>query len=82
MADLKADVALAFKTCNEQGVRICELEAIIERLSASVSNDEWEYASTFYDGTDHDYDTEAMERDNLDALIAARANAPQPEDGK
>jgi hypothetical protein len=37
-----------------------------------VTDEEWQSARTFYDGTDHDYDVTAMERDFVDALLAAR----------
>ena len=48
------------------------LRAKVAKLEAPVSDEEWRDCSTFYDGTDHDYDTEAMERGSVDALIAAR----------
>jgi|ERR1019366_3416813 phage baseplate assembly protein gpV len=54
------------------------LVAKCERLSAPVSDTEWEAATTFYDGTDHDYDREAMERDSIEEMLAARARKAQP----
>jgi hypothetical protein len=52
----------------------CEaLEAENARLKAPVSDEEWaEYSTLFYDGTDHDYDEEAIKRGNLDTLISRR----------
>lgn len=44
-----------------------------ERLKQPVSDEEWQSATRFYDGTDHDYDTWAIERDALNDLLATRA---------
>ena len=74
--DSRDDAIAAWNTRKPTDALVATLRAQVERLSATVSDEEWKYdANCFYDGTDHDYDVEAMERESVDALIAARKEA-------
>lgn len=59
-----------------------QLKEQVRKLSAPVSDEEWKAATRFYDGTDHDYDEWAMEREELDAVLTRRTQEPAQTEGK
>ena len=76
------EVALLEQNIADARKRAADAEEQVKALSRPVSNEEWQSATLFWDGTDLDYDTEAMEREELDALIAARMSSAGGNDGK